>query len=263
MSTRHEPWPAGTPAWVDLGVPDLQAARDFYGPLFGWEFLVGPPETGFYTTCLKDGEQAAAIGGQMEGDQTPPNWTVYLASIDATADAARIEANGGTVILAPMQVMEFGTMVIFADPAGAVAGLWQAGSHTGAQIVDVPGSVVWTEQMSRNLEASTTFFAAAFNYTYTDMSADGFEYRSFEVDGVTRGGMGAISAEMGDLPPHWLTYFGVDDADAAVGYVGAHGGTVVRPPWDTPFGRMAVVQGPFGETFAVMSSTVPPEGVSE
>jgi predicted enzyme related to lactoylglutathione lyase len=262
MSVRHESWPTGTPAWVDLAVPDLATAREFYGALLGWEFWEGAPETGFYTTCVKNGEPAAALGTPMAGDGTPPAWTVYLATDDAAATAAAIASAGGTLLLAPTQVMEFGTMAIFADPTGAVAGLWQSGSHTGANIVDEAGAVRWNEEMTRDLPAAKDFFARVFGYTYTDMSADGFEYDTFELDGVTRGGLGSIPPFMGpEVPPHWLTYFGVEDADAAVAVVAAHGGSVVRPPWDTPFGRMALVQGPFGEAFAVMAGGSPGPGV--
>jgi predicted enzyme related to lactoylglutathione lyase len=190
----------------------------------------------------------------MPGSESPPNWTVYLASADATADAARIEGNGGTLIVPPMPVLDFGTMVIFSDSTGAVAGLWQSGTHTGANITDEPGTVVWTEQMSHDLEKAKTFFTAVFGYSYTDMGGEGFEYVTFEVDGVTRGGLGAITADMGDVPPSWLAYFGVEDADAAADYVAGHGGSVVRPPWDTEFGRIAIVQGPWRETFALLQA---------
>jgi predicted enzyme related to lactoylglutathione lyase len=238
---------------VDIGVPDLEAARAFYGPLFGWEFIVGPQETGFYTTCLVNGEAAAAIGGQMPGDESPPSWTVYIATADAGADSARIEGNGGTLVVPPMPVLDFGTMVVFADDTGAVAGLWQSGTHTGADIVDEPGAVVWTEQLSHDLEKAKTFYSAVFGYTYTDMSVEGAPYASFEVDGVTRGGLGTITPDLGDVPPHWLTYFAVRDTDAAVEYVASHGGEVVSPPADTQFGRIAVVRGPWRETFAVLT----------
>ncbi len=32
--TSYEP---GTPCWVDLGSPDLDASVEFYAALFGWE----------------------------------------------------------------------------------------------------------------------------------------------------------------------------------------------------------------------------------
>ncbi|MDT7582040.1 MAG: uncharacterized protein QOK35_3304, partial [Pseudonocardiales bacterium] len=30
--------PDGTPTWIDLGIPDLERAMQFYGAVFGWEF---------------------------------------------------------------------------------------------------------------------------------------------------------------------------------------------------------------------------------
>jgi predicted enzyme related to lactoylglutathione lyase len=259
MTIRHESWPVGTPAWVDIMVPDRHAARAFYGPLFGWDFDEGSPETGFYTTALKNGEPAAAIGEATAGMATPPpNWTAYTATDNAEVTVAAAAAAGATVLFPAMQVMQFGTMAVLADPTGAVFGLWESGTHTGANIVNVPGTFVWSEQMSRDLEAAKAFYTGVFGYTYTDMSVPGFDYVTFEVNGNTAGGLGAISAEMGDTPPHWLVYFGVDDTDAATAYVTEHGGAVVRPAWDTPFGRMAIVTGPWRETFAIMSTPPTP-----
>lgn len=254
MTIRHEPWPTGTPAWVELSVPDLDAARNFYGPLFGWDFEVGPPETGFYTTCLVDGERAVAIGGQMPGDENapPPAWTTYLATADIGATVAAVTASGGTVLVPPMQILEFGTLAIFADPVGAVAGLWQSGTHTGADIVGEPGTIVWNEQNSRDLATSKEFYAAVFGYSYTDISSEGFDYATFELDGETRGGLGAFPDDAEDVPPNWLAYFGVPDTDAAVAYAVENGGAVIQPAEDTPYGRLAILQGPFGEVFALM-----------
>jgi hypothetical protein len=44
--------PTGTPTWIDLGIPDLDRAMEFYGAVFGWKFDVGPEQTGRYTMCL-------------------------------------------------------------------------------------------------------------------------------------------------------------------------------------------------------------------
>lgn len=258
MSTRHQPWPSGSPAWVDLAVPDLERAKAFYGPLFGWEFEVGSAETGYYTQCLRNGERAAAIGSAMPGDDSPPTWTTYLAAADVNADVARVEGNGGTVLLQPMPVMDFGSMAIVADATGAVVGLWQSGTHTGWTIVDEPGSVVWTEQVSHSLRAARTFYEAVFGYTYTEMDDVGLPFVTFEVDGETRGGLGEITPEMAGTTPSWLTYFGVADTDAAVEHVTANGGTLEEAAQDTPYGRLALVRGPFGERFAVMAEPTGP-----
>jgi len=54
----------------------------------------------------------------------------------------------------------------------------------------------------------------------------------------------------GDRPnPRWLTYFAVDDADAAAASAGRFGGDVLFPAQDSPFGRFAVLRDPQGATF--------------
>jgi uncharacterized protein len=46
--------------------------------------------------------------------------------------------------------------------------------------------------------------------------------------------------------------FAVSSTDEAVAAVGANGGRVTMPPMDTPFGRFAVVEDPWGAPFEVM-----------
>lgn len=262
MSVRHEPWPPGTPAWTDLTTPDRLVAHDFYRAVLGWSITDGPPEMGYYANAELHGEVVAGIGQEMPGQENEhPAWTTYLATADIDATAAAVAGAGGTVIVPPMAVMEFGSMAVFADPTGAIFGVWQSGTHTGETIANEPGAVIWNEVMSPDFEKAKAFYAAVFGYTFTDMSDEGFQYASFEVDGVTRGGIGGIGPDMPGVPPHWLTYFCVADTDESVKVVSEHGGTVVREPWDTPYGRMAIVTGPAGEAFAFMSAA-PSEGES-
>ena len=49
-----------------------------------------------------------------------------------------------------------------------------------------------------------------------------------------------------------MVYFAVESCDDAAARVVELGGSVVQPPFDTPYGRMALVAGPQGETFSVM-----------
>ena len=50
----------GTPDWVDIGSPDIDASAAFYGGLFGWTTTEPGPveETGGYRMFLKDGRWA-------------------------------------------------------------------------------------------------------------------------------------------------------------------------------------------------------------
>ena len=260
MPVRLEPWPTGTPAWVDLMVPDLDTARRFYSALFGWELTgQGDPATEMvYITATKAGSAAAGIGSVPPGEVPPPaRWTTYLATSDIEATTAAAADAGATVLVPPTTAEQSGRFALLADPAGAVVGLWQSGTHTGADITDEAGSMTWNETMSRDVEAAQTFYATVFGYTYTDMSAPGFVYASFAVDGRTAGGIGQITDDTGEqLDPHWLVYFKVDDVDDALHTVTAMGGTVARHAWDSPFGRIALVDGPAGERFAIMADLV-------
>lgn len=254
MVTRDEAWPDGTPAWVDLMVPDRFAARDFYGSLFGWEFDEGDPETGYYATCLSGGRPAAGRGEAPPGGEGPPPvWTTYLAASDADAAVACIREAGGAVMMEPMTVMDFGRMAVVADPTGAVFGLWQAGEHNGAEIASEPGAVTWNECLTRDFPTAKAFYTKAFGYGTQDLSAEGITYNAIEVDGQTVGGLGDMGGMWpAEVPPHWLTYFAVADTDAATARATELGGTVQRPGRDGGFGRITVLRGPNGETFAVI-----------
>jgi len=255
MVTRDTAWPSGTPCWVDLGVDDIDRAVTFYSQLFGWDIQPGPPEAGGYRMCLKDGRPVAGIGPKQGPPEDLPAWTVYIASDHANETADTITAAGGKVLAGPMDVMDVGRMLVAADPAGAVFGVWQARSHTGMQLANEPGSVGWTENFSRDMEGNQAFYRAVFGYEYGDMSTPEFRYATLKLDGKEVGGIGALGS---GFPPevaaHWSTYFLVEDTDAAVATVSKAGGSVTREPWDSPYGRMAVVSDDQGAVFSLMGT---------
>ena len=254
MVTRDTAWAAGTPCWVDLGVPDFSQAQAFYAGLFGWDIQQGPPDAGGYAMCMKDGRAAAGIGPKMGPADAPTVWMTYISTDDADATAARVKAAGGQVIAEPFDVMDAGRMAVAIDPAGAVFGIWQPLAHTGAGVANEPGAVTWNEQLSRDFEGSQAFYRDVFGYDYNDMSSDDFRYASFRVGGADVGGIGELGPQFpADIPANWTTYFAVQDADTAVAKVTELGGSVLRAPWDTPFGRMAVVSDNQGAPFAIMS----------
>ena len=89
MSERTSYAP-GTPCWVDLATPDLEAAESFYGALFGWEIpeLPNSAEMGGYRRAKKNGKDVAGAMPLMQEGQ-PPAWSTYVSVDDADAIAAR------------------------------------------------------------------------------------------------------------------------------------------------------------------------------
>jgi uncharacterized protein len=145
-------------------------------------------------------------------------------------------------------------MAVAMDPAGAVFGLWQGGNTTGLGRANEPGTLVWSEQMSRDWDGSKAFYQAVFGYGYQDMSADGFKYALLMVDGHEVGGIGEYPEGTPEqVPAAWATYFAVTDTDAAMAKVTELGGRVVQPPNDTPFGRIGVVADNHGAVFSLIT----------
>lgn len=256
MTTHDTPWPPGTPCWDDLATTDPDDARTFYGQLFGWEFDVGGPETGFYSTARLRGHQVAGLGPQMNEGQ-PVAWTTYLATADIDATVAAATAAGGTTLLAPVDVMGFGRLAVLSDPTGGAFGLWQAGTHNGTEIANETGAPVWNELMTRDLERAKDFYAEVFGFTYESFG-EGMPYAMFQVDGRTAGGLGQLPEEVPvAVPAHWRLYFAVDDCDATVEKAVDMGGTVTQPAMDAPFGRFAGLADRQGAALLVVT---PPSG---
>lgn len=258
MVTRDTPWADGTPCWVDLGADDVGKACAFYRALFGWDIEPGPPEAGGYAIGQQNGRAVAGVGPKQGPAGTPSVWTTYLAASNADETAAKIKAAGGQILMEPIDVMDVGRMAVASDPAGAVFGIWQARAHIGAGLANEPGSLCWNENLSRDFAGNKAFYQAVFGYEYGDMSDAGFHYATLKLGGTEVGGIGELDASFPpEIPAMWSVYFAVADTDETITKVTAGGGTVVRPSWDTPYGRMAVVSDDQGAVFSVVSVTPP------
>ena len=254
MSERTSYAP-GVPCWVDLGSPDLEAAVSFYSGLFGWEApeLPNSAAMGGYRRAKKDGTDVAGMMPLMQEGQ-PPAWSSYVAVADADATAAAVKDAGGSVVAEPMDVADLGRMAVFADPTGAVFGIWQAGTFVGAGLVNEPGALSWNELGTRDVEAAKAFYGAVFGWGFEDhdMGEMG-TYTEWQQDGNSIGGMMDVTGRLPDeIPAHWLVYFAVENTDAALETVKSSGGNVSFGPVDIPAGRFAIVTDPHGAAFAVI-----------
>src|SRR5512143_3847131 len=99
----------GTPSWVELSSPDVDASASFYRELMGWTATEPGPaeETGGYRIFERDGRSVAGLMGHMQEGQ-PTAWTTYISVADADDTAGRVKAAGGSAIVEPMDVMDIG-----------------------------------------------------------------------------------------------------------------------------------------------------------
>src|SRR5215212_424169 len=249
MTTRNTPWPNGTPCWIDYGASDVDAAKDFYGGLFGWEFTGVDPEYGGYEIATRNGESAAGLSPLMDpGDS--PGWTTYFAADDARAVANRIREAGGMVVVEPMDVGPMGTMAIALDPQHNAFGLWQAGQNTGVRVYNEPGALVWNEAAVDAPASAREFYSAVFGFVFDELpGAEG--YATFAIGGNPLGDLRGLQP---GSPKGWTACFAVESVDDTVARVEAAGGKVTRAPEDTEYGRFAVLEDPWGAPFSVMQT---------
>jgi len=244
----------GTPNWVDLQTTNQNAAKAFYGGLFGWTFDDQQmPQGGAYSMAKLGDEQVAAIAPQppeVAAAGAPPMWNTYLA-VDSADDAVgKVEAAGGQVAMAPFDVMDAGRMAFVLDPSGAAVAFWQAGQHIGATLVNEPGTVTWNELITTEPSAAK-FYEQVLGMTTATMPEMGMgDYTLFQVNGEAVGG--TTPPQMPGVPNHWHVYFAVADADATAAKVTELGGSMLAEPFDTPAGRMAVARDPHGAVFSII-----------
>jgi predicted enzyme related to lactoylglutathione lyase len=248
----------GTPSWVELSSPDPAASAAFYHELMGWDATEpGPAESGGYQMFQQGEQNIAGLMGQMQEGQ-PTAWATYVSVADAEETAKKVTAAGGSVIVAPMDVMDIGRMAVFADPGGAVFGVWQPLSFTGADLVNEPNSLCWNEVLTRDAAAEKQFYPAVFDWEPARPSFEGApeSYTVWQLGGKQIGGMMQMSDEFfpAEVPSHWSVCFAVADCDATVEKARALGAQIISEPMDMPIGRFAGMIDPQGAAFTIMQA---------
>lgn len=246
--------PAGQPIWFDLQTKDAAAARNFYAAVLGWTYEEQAPEYGGYAVAFKDGAVAAGIGQQEAGAAYPSAWSVYFGVTDADAACAKITAAGGSLMFPPMVIGDQGRMAMCTDPTGAVFGVWQPLKHTGAECVREPGAMVWCEVNTRDAAKASAFYSKVFGLRVDVMDMQGTPYHMlYNAANEPACGVMQMNEQWGDMPPHWMAYFGVANAEKAKAAVEAAGGKVHYGPFDTPYGRVIVVGDPQGAAISFIT----------
>jgi len=253
----------GTFCWIELGTTEAESAKKCYSGLFGWGFTDSPMGPSMVYTILKlDGKDVGGLydmPSEMTSEGVPPHWMSYVSVKSADEAAAKAKSLGAKLMKEPFDVADVGRMSVIQDPTGAVFAIWQAGTSSGSGIYNVPNSLCWNELATPDTDKAGEFYTGLFGWSKNDKDMGSMTYTLF-VNGERRaGGMYKPTPEMGDIPPNWLAYFAVDDADAKVSKAKELGATIIVPPMDIPeVGRFAVIQDPQGATFGIIKLNNPP-----
>lgn len=270
-------YPSGVPCWVDTQQPDVDAAMDFYGGLFGWEFEENAPfgAAGRYVIAKLDGQEAGAIAGHETG---VPAWNTYISVEDADAAARHLLSIGATLKSAPADSGSGAVHAVLADPQGAELRIWQARERPGTQAVNVPGGWNFSDLHTTNIEAAVAFYTKAFDWQFDNLGfgtmirrpgyGDHLEATvdpNIRVrqagDAVPRGFEDAVAWLAPAAPgerPHWHVTFTVADRDRTLKDAERLGARILGQD-DTEWTRTVLIRDPGGAVFTASQFT-PPTG---
>jgi predicted enzyme related to lactoylglutathione lyase len=221
----------------------------------------------------------AAVRSIAEDAPRAAAWNTYFWVDSADATAAKVLSAQGAILVAPHDFMHLCRTAVFADPDGAVFGVWEAKRHKGARLVNDPGAVVFNGLNTRHLERARSFYGSVFGWHTSTIGggADGWTLPGYgdwlerEHHPQLRERMREAGAPQGfedvvasivpisdesETPAHWSVTFATDDADATAMKATELGGTVLVPPFDAPWStatytiRLTVIADPYGATFS-------------
>lgn len=238
---------AGEICWINMLTPTPEAAKAFFGELFGWTFK---DMAGLGYVVRLEGRD---IGGMFDlhGMNTPKGATagfsVMVKVADADATSARVKELGGSAKEA-FDIMTQGRMAVCHDPLGAEFDLWQPNRMQGFDVDPrLHGAPTAFETITSDPARATAFYEALFGWdSDTKTMPGGDDYTTFSLDGVEVAGLMAIPPGK-SLPSHWGVYFTVRNVDEAAQKAVQLGGKLCVPARDIPgVGRFCGVASPQG-----------------
>ena len=243
----------GEPCWVDYASTDVPRARDFYAGLFGWTADDGrrgvrrlrdvPPRR---TGRSRAGERRWATRRATPG--SPTSW-----SRTPTRPRRQPSTPGAQVIAPDDDGRRPGQARGDRRPGRRGGRTLGARSSTAASNSSPrSGAPAWHELYARSYAAQVDFYTRVFGWK-TEVLGDTADFRYATFGDPTAHPAGACSTRTGCCPRACRRtgsiYFGVADAAAACARVVELGGSVIRDPWDSEFGRFAQVTDPLGGLF--------------
>jgi hypothetical protein len=247
-STEHH---IGKFIFVELVTPNLAAAKQFYGGLFGWTFRDIQSVGGLpYAEASLDGHPVAGLAQReiRANEHRQPAWLSFIAVRDIEATRKSAMLNGAKLLAAPHGVPDRGQAAVFADPQGAVFGVLASSAGDPPDELAEPGEWIWHSLLTRDPDADAAFYQTLFDYEVFDLpSQDSRQHMILASEDFARASANTAPQTAAPLHPHWLNYVRVDDAVKSVARAVALGGRVlVEPHPDRQGGMVAIVADPQG-----------------
>jgi uncharacterized protein len=237
--------------WFEHLSREPRKAQGFYAEVLGWRmqpFSMG--DSSYDMIYVGD----TMIGGYAapSGQSQPSHFISYVSVEDVDAAAREAAVSGGKVVQAPFDASGVGRMARISDPQGAELCLFKSITGDPPDTVPPQGGWVWNELHTTDPAGAAAFYekVLGFSHRAMDMGPSG-TYHIVSRGGVDRGGITGHLAPA--VPPHWLPYVAVADADATIERARKYGAKIAMGPLDIPgVGRFGVLEDPTGAVLAVL-----------
>jgi predicted enzyme related to lactoylglutathione lyase len=237
--------------WHNLVTGDGEAARQFYGELFGWEFDV--KEDGRYSVITYQGRNLGGILDTSKDGNVPKqgHWLSAMSVASLDASLAAVDKAGGKQLEAPIDVSGVGRVVTVEDADGAVLHLLSSERGDPPDSEPQLHTWLWHELLANHAERALEFYETAFGYRIAPPKKDpSSEYRVLWSSGEARAGI--LQNPFEKTRSAWIPYVRVDDPAALAERVAELGGRVVLAPRpDIREGTLALVLDPSGAPIAL------------
>ncbi|MFI5304276.1 MAG: VOC family protein [Nitrospiria bacterium] len=252
-SQEHHP---GKLIFVELVTPNLAAAKQFYGGLFGWTFRDIVADGKEYAEAILDGRSVAGLFHKdiPVGEHRQPAWLSFFSVGDVDVTKKVALQNGAKVLFGPRNVPDRGQQAVFADPQGAVFAVLASNSGDPKDVLAVPGEWIWSSLITSDPDTDAAFYQKLFNYEVFELpTGTDVQHLLLASDNYARASVNTLPANRPKAHPHWLNYVRVEDAGKMTAKVMALGGRVlVEPRVDRHGGKVAVVADPLGAPFGLL-----------
>jgi predicted enzyme related to lactoylglutathione lyase len=251
----------GKVVFVELVTPDLAAAKQFYGGLFGWSFRDVHGGVTDYAEAELAGQPVAGLIQKPfpAGAPRQPAWLSFISVRNADAAKQLALQHGAKVLFDPHSVPDRGEQAVFADPQGAVFAVLASSSGDPPDLLAPPGEWIWSSLITSDPDTDAAFYQTLFDYEVFDLPTveQGGQHLMLASDSYARASVNSLPPNKPNVHPHWLNYVRVDDAVASSAKLVALGGKVlVEPRLDRHGGKVAVVADPQGAAFGLLEWSV-------
>jgi predicted enzyme related to lactoylglutathione lyase len=229
--------------WRELMSANVDAAKRFYGELFGWTVKQWGEKEPYY--LLNAGDKGVAGLMAVRKDMPmPPHWTSYVSANDVDACVERAKSAGGKIPFGPVDIPTIGRIAFILDPNGAKSAVIKPERRDAPpESMPGPGEFCWESLQTPNPKTDVAFYKKVYGWSEGDF---GGSITLGTADQTHEGGVAmiaSVSATPSGMPANWISYVAVDALPAARDRVKKLGGSVIEEAIQVPtMGTFALIK---------------------